>query len=133
MLPPDSLPLTLSLLYGDDVEQGNQKPAWTDVKILDCAEGIGIKCWALLATEAGEHLLRFDGKPVCDTCFEFRRKTSDKLISVASVSAGSEELVLPSSVVRLLNTKREIFVEMSPCDWLGNPQREYATRLTLKR
>lgn len=130
---PDSLPLTLSLLYGDDVEQGNQKPAWTDVKILDCAEGIGIKCWALLATEAGEHLLRFDGKPVCDTCFEFRRKTSDKLISVASVSAGSEELVLPSSVVRLLNTKREIFVEMSPCDWLGNPQREYATRLTLKR
>lgn len=130
---PESLPLKLSLIYGDNVEQGRQKPAWTDIEILDCAKGIGIRGWELLVTEKGEHLLQFDGKPVCDTCFEFRRRTSDRLVGTAFANAGSTELILPTSVIRLLDTRREIFVEMSPCDWLGNPQREYATRLTLKR
>lgn len=130
---PERLPLRLSLIYGDSVEQGRQKPAWTDVEILNCVEGIGIKGWELLATREGEHLLRFDGRPVCDVCFEFRGRTSDKLVGTASAGAESTELVLPSDVVRLLDTKREIAVEMSPCDWLGNPQREYATRLILKR
>lgn len=130
---PESLPLKLSLIYGDNVEQGRQKPAWTDIEILDCAEGIGIRGWELLVTEKGKHLLQFDGKPVCDTCFEFKRRTSDRLIGTAFANAGSTELILPTSVIRLLDTRREIFVEMSPCDWLGNPQREYATRLTLKR
>lgn len=130
---PESLPLRLSLIYGDSVEQGRQKPAWTDVGILNCVKGIGIKGWELLTAREGEHLLRFDGKPVCDVCFEFRRRTSDKLVGTASAGAESTELVLPSDVVRLLDTKREIVVEMSPCDWLGNPQREYATRLILKR
>ena len=130
---PESLPLRLSLIYGDSVEQGRQKPAWTDVEIINCVEGIGIKGWDLLATREGEHLRRFDGKPVCDVCFQFRRRSSDKLIGTATASAESTELVLPSDVVRLLDTRKEVVVEISPCDWLGNPQREYATRLILKR
>ena len=130
---PDNLPLKFSLIYGDDIEQGGWRPAWTDVTILDCIEGLGIRGWKLLTTKADEHVLRFNGKPVCNTLFEFRRKTSSKLVGTVSANEGCTELVLPSSVVRLLDTRKEVIVKISPCDWLGNPQREYATRLTLKR
>lgn len=130
---PECRPLRLSLIYGDDIGQGDLKPAWTDVELLDCIKGIGIKGWTLLTTKAGSQMLRFDGNPVCNTLFEFRRKTSDKIVGTASVGAGSEGLILPSGVVRLLDTRKEVVVEMSPCDWFGEPQREYATRLILKR
>lgn len=130
---PSSRPLKLSLIYGDDVTQGYLRPAWTDAEILDCAEGIGISGWRLLVAANGDHVLRFDGKPVCDVCFEFKKKVGGKLIAKASADAGASELVLPSNVVRLLDTQKKITVEMSPCDWLGDAQQEYATRFILKR
>lgn len=130
---PSSRPLTLTLIYGDDVTQGYPRPAWTDAELLDCAEGLGISGWRLLATANGDHVLRFDGKPVCDVCFEFKRKVGGKLIAEASVDAGTSELILPSNVVRLLDTRKKITVEMSPRDWLGDAKREYATRFILKK
>lgn len=138
---PSRLPLTLSIIYGDDVIQDYgddvtreySRPAWTDIELLDCAEGIGISGWRLLVTAEGNHVLRFDGQPVCDVCFEFKRKVGGKLVAESSAEAGATELVLPPSVVRLLDTQKAIIVEMSPSDWLGDAQREYATKFTLKR
>lgn len=132
---PGALPLKLSLVYGDDVTQGHLVPAWTEVTILDCAEGVGISDWKLLATADGDHVLRFKGCPACDVCFEFKRKMGRRLIAIeeASVDAGATELALPSSVVNLLDAQKTVIMEMSPSDWLGKPQREYATKFTLKR
>lgn len=130
---PNDLPLKLSLIYGDDVTQGYLKPAWTEVAILDCAEGIGISDWKLLVTADGNHVLRFEGRPVCDVCFEFKRKVGGRLIAEASADAGATELVLPPSVVRFLDARKAVIMEMSPSDWLGEPQHEYATKFILKR
>lgn len=130
---PANRSLRLSLIYGDDVTQGYLRPAWTDVDMLECAEGIGINSWQLLVTAEGNRVLRFDGQPVCDVCFEFKRKVGGKLVAESSAEAGATELVLPPSVVRLLDTQKAIIVEMSPSDWLGDVQREYATKFTLKR
>lgn len=130
---PSRRPLRLSLVYGDDVSQKYLRPAWTDVDILDCAEGIGISGWKLLTTSNGEHVLRFEGQPICGVFFEFKRKVGGRLIAGVSADAGATELVLPSSVVRLLDTHKAIIAEMSPSDWLGNAQREYATKFILKR
>lgn len=137
---PSKLPLKLSLIYGDDiygddVTQGHLVPAWTEVTILDCAEGIGISDWKLLATADGNHVLRFKGCPACDVCFEFKRKMGRRLIDIegASVDAGATELVLPSSVVNLLDAQKTVIMEMSPSDWWGKPQHEYSTKFILKR
>lgn len=130
---PRSRPLRVSLVYGDDVSQGYLKPAWTYVKILDCVEGIGISGWRILVTKDGNHVLRFDGQPLCDISFEFKRRAGRKPIAETSVDAGAEELILPSNVVRLLHTKKTVIVEVSPLDWLQDAQREYATMFTLKR
>lgn len=113
--------------------QGYLKPAWTEVAILDCAEGIGISDWKLLVTADGNHVLRFEGRPVCDVCFEFKRKVGGRLIAEASADAGATELVLPPSVVRFLDARKAVIMEMSPSDWLGEPQHEYVTKFILKR
>ena len=84
-------------------------------------------------TAGGNHVLRFDGQPVCDVCFEFKRKAGGKLVAESSAEAGATELVLPSNVVKLLDPQQAIIVEMAPSDWLGDAQREYATKFTLKR
>ena len=130
---PNNRPLRLSLIYGDDVTQGYLRQAWTDVEILDCSEGIGILNWKLLVNNKGEHVLRFEGRPVCDVFFEFKRRANRKSFAEASALADAAELVLPSNVVRSLNTQKSIIVEMSPCDWLGDPQREYVTSFILER
>ncbi|WP_417753716.1 hypothetical protein [Slackia sp.] len=130
---PSSRPLTLSLVYGDDVSQGYLRPAWTDVQLLDCSEGIGINGWKLLVSASGEHVLRFDGSPLCDVCFEFSRKAGGRIIAEAMAEEGSSEVVVPQSVVRLLDANKAIVVEVSPSDWLGESQREYATKFILKR
>ena len=132
---PGALPLKLSLIYGDDVTEGCLKPAWTEVAILECVEGIGISDWKLLATKDGDHVLRFEGRPICDVSFEFKRKMGRRLIDIeeASVDAGATELVLPSSVVKLLDAQKTVIMEMSPSDWWGEPQREYSTKFILKR
>lgn len=131
--PPESIPLKLSLIYGDDVTQGYLTPAWTDIEILDCAQGIGISSWELFVASNGDHILRFEGIPVCDMCFQFRTIERGKLIAQVSVNASVKELVLPTNVVRFLDVQDKVFVEMSPTDWLGEFQCEYATRFILKR
>lgn len=133
---PDSRPLKLSLIYGDDVvTTGYPRRAWTEAVFFDCVQGVGISGWKLLATADGNHVLRFKGCPACDVCFEFKRKMGKRLIPIeeASADAGATELVLPSSVVKLLDAQKMVIMEMSPSDWLGKPQREYATKFTLKR
>ena len=130
---PNNLPLTFSLIYGDDVTQDSSRPAWTEVEMLDCAQGIGILGWKLLVTSVAEHVLRFEGEPACDVYFEFKRKVGKKLVAESFVPAGSAELVLPSKVVRLLDAQKTIIVEMSPSDLFENPEREYAAKFILKR
>lgn len=134
---PTGLPLKLSLCYGDDVSTGEPKPAWTDVQMLDCVEGLGISGWKVLPGDSLGHVLRFEGKPLCDIHFRFfgisrYKERGDKPIATAFVGKGSAEVALPSSVVRQLGIKREVAVEMSPSDSFGDPQREYATSITLK-
>ena len=131
------LPLRLSLCYGDDVSTGELIPAWTDVQMLDCAEGLGINGWKLSPGESLGYVLRFEGRPLCDIHFRFFRlskyKERDKKpIATAFAEKGSAEVVLPSSVVRQMGNKREVAVEMSPSDFFGDPRREYATRIILK-
>ena len=123
----------LTLVYGDDVTQNHLRPAWTESNLLPCAEGIGIKGWRLLMTNEGKHVLRFEGKPLCDAHFAFKRKIGGRLIDEGNIEAGSSEITLPPSVTSLLDTQRKIIVEVSPSDWLGNPLREYATKFTLTR
>lgn len=130
---PSSLPLKLSLAYGDDVTQGYRKPAWLDASLLDCVQGVGILDWRLLVTSTGEHLLRFEGKASCDVNFQFKKKVGRRPIAEAIALTGATELALPECVVRLLDMQKTIIVEVSPCDWFGNPQREYATEFALKR
>ena len=134
---PGRLPLKLSLYYGDDVSTGELKPAWTDVQLLDCAEGLGINGWKLLSSESLGYVLRFEGKPLCDIHFRFFRlsrykERDEKPIATAFAGKGSAEVALPSSVVRQLGSKREVVVEMSPSDFFGDPRREYATKIILK-
>lgn len=134
---PIRLPLKLSLYYGDDVSTGELKLAWTDVQMLDCAEGLGINGWKLMPVESLGYVLRFEGKPLCDIHFRFFRiskyeERDEKPIATASVEKGSSEVALPPSVVRQLSSKREVAVEMSPSDFFGDPRREYATRIILK-
>lgn len=130
------LPLRLSLCYGDDVSTGELIPAWTDVQMLDCAEGLGINGWKLLPAESLGYVLRFEGKPLCDIHFRFFRisryeESDDKPIATASAEKGSTEVFLPPSVVRQLSSKRGVAVEMSPSDFFGDSRREYATRINL--
>ena len=131
------LPLRLSLCYGDDVSTGELIPAWTDVQMLDCAEGLGINGWKLSPGESLGYVLRFEGKPLCDIHFRFFRRSKykerdKKPIATAFAEKGSVEVALPSSVVRQLGNKREVAVEMSPSDVFGDPRREYATSIILK-
>lgn len=131
------LPLRLSLCYGDDVSTGELIPAWTDVQMLDCAEGLGINGWKLSPGESLGYVLRFEGKPLCDIHFRFFRRSKykerdEKPIATAFAEKGSVEVALPSSVVRQLGNKREVAVEMSPSDVFGDPRREYATSIILK-
>lgn len=130
---PCGRPLMLSLIYGDDVTQGYLRPAWTDVQLLDCSEGVGINDWNLLAIGSGEYVLRFDGTPLCDLCFEFKRKAGGKNVAEMTAEKGATQLVIPQSVARLLDAHKTIIVEVSPNDWLGDPQHEYATNFTLRR
>lgn len=134
---PSRLPLKLSLCYGDNVSMGELMPAWTDVQMLDCAEGLGVIGWKLSPSESLGYVLRFEGKLLCDIHFRFFRRSKykerdEKPIATAFAEKGSAELVLPSSVVRQLGNKREVAVEMSPSDFFGGPRREYATRIILK-
>lgn len=138
---PCCLPLKLSLHYGDDVSTGELKPAWTDVQMLDCAEGLGINGWKLLPDESLGYVLRFEGKPLCDIHFRFfilskykdkYKERDNKPIATAFAGKDSVEVALPPSVVRRLGNKREVAVEMSPSDFFGDPRREYATRIILK-
>ncbi len=131
------LPLRLSLCYGDDVSTGELIPAWTDVQMLDCAEGLGINGWKLSPGESLGYVLRFEGKPLCDIHFRFFRRSKykerdEKPIATAFAEKGSAEVALPSSVVRQLGNKREVAVEMSPSGFFGDPRREYATSIILK-
>lgn len=131
--PAQNRSVKLTLVYGDDITQHYLLPAWTEINLLPCAEGIGIKGWRLLITNEGRHVLRFDGKLLCDARFAFKRKIGGRLIDEKEVEIGASEIVLPLSVTRLLDTQKKIILEVSPSDWLGEPLREYATEFTLTR
>ncbi len=130
---PRKKPLRLSLMYGDETTQDSLKPAWTDVELLDCEQGIGIHGWEPRVTSNGAHILRFDGKLACNARFEFKAKAGEKTVAKASVSVGDETLILPSNVAKLLNTHRAVVVEVSPTDWFDNPLSEYTVRFNMRR
>ena len=132
--PPNDRPLTLTIVYGDDVSEGRLKPAWTDMKLLECREGLGISGWSVLADRNGTSFLRFDGAPLCNVHFEFKRKIGGRTVAEEFVPAGSTEVSLPASVSRLLDTQKKLLVEVSPTDyWSDEPMHEYGTTFTLKR
>lgn len=130
---PRNFPLKLSVIYGDNVTEDYLKPAWTDTVLLNCTEGIGINDLRLTTIGPGKHVFRFDGQLLCDACFEFKRRLTGKILAKTSAEKGSTELVIPSNIVRLLDARKEIIVEVSPCDWFDNPQQEYTTRYIVKR
>lgn len=130
---PNERPLKLYLIYGDDVDQNRLTPAWTEMDILKCMQGIGISSWRLLTTKTGEDVLRFEGSPVCNASFVFKTAASGKVIAQLSVPEGATELELPPRVSRLLDSQKTIVVKMSPSDWFGGPQQEHETTFHLKR
>lgn len=132
MAPLDK-PLTLSVVYGDDVSEGYLKPAWTDIELIRCREGVGISGWRLLAKGDGSHILRFDGEPLCDLHFDFRRKAGAAIIGSFDVPAGSLEAPVPEVVVRQLDTRKKLHMTMAPTSWFGEPEYEYSTEFTLER
>lgn len=129
---PKRLPLMISLCYGDDITQGALKPAWTDIVLIECAEGIGIKDWRLALNGANEYVLRFDGEPMCDATLRFIRG-GERLVAEAELSAGQNEIVLPANVTRRLSTRNIITVEILPTDSFGDPQQEYKTSFKLTK
>lgn len=131
--PPNKRPLKLSLIYGDYVTQHRFTPAWSEMDVLDCMQGIGIYGWQLLTTKETGDALHFEGSPVCDTSFVFKSTITGKKIAQSSVPKGATELALPPRVSRLLDAQKTIVVEMSPSDWFGDPQQEHATTFHLKR
>ena len=130
---PSDKPLTLSIIYGDDVSEERLKPAWTDIELLRCKEGVGISGWRLLAKSDGTHILRFDAEPLCDLHFDFRRKAGATIIGSIDVQAGSSEAPIPKAVVRQLDTKKALHMTMAPTSLFGDPEYEYATEFTLER
>ena len=128
---PNRLSLNLFLLYGDDATE--KQLAWTDVQMLDCAEGLGINSWKVLTNGSGKRVLRFNGKPICDIHFKFKRARSEECIGTSMARAGFAELILPPGVARRLDMQKEIIVEMSPSDFFGSPQEDYTAKLILKR
>ena len=123
----------ITLIYGDDIAQDYLRPAWSDIRLVRCAEGVGVKGWKLLMTNEGKHVIRFDGEPLCDVHFTFKRKIGGRVVAEEDVEAGARELVLPGVVTRLLDTQKKILAEVSPTDWLGKPMLEYSTEFTLTR
>ena len=130
---PLDKPLRLSVIYGDDVSEGYLKPAWTDVELIRCREGIGVDGWKLLVRADGVHVIRFDGVPLCDLQIDFRRKTSGNVIGFVSVEAGAKEGELPEQVVRQLNTRKKLLMTIAPTSWFGNPEYEYGSKFTFER
>lgn len=131
---PRKRPLTLSLFYGDNVEQNDLKRAWYDLPMLECAEGIGVEGWRLARNTSGDYELSCDGESLCDVYLEFKRRTSNRLCSKTSVHKGEKRISLPSNVSKLLDAGKTIVMEMSPYDDLTDePQREYTTRFTLRK
>lgn len=132
-LAPAEKPLTISIIYGDDVSEGYLKPAWTDLEPIRCKEGVGISEWKLLAKGDGSHVLRFDCEPLCDLHFDFRRKAGAAIIGSFDVPAGFSEAVVPEVVVRQLNARKKLHMTMAPTSWFGDPEYEYSTEFTLER
>lgn len=130
---PSDKPLKLSIVYGDDVSQGRLKPAWTDLKLLRCREGFGISGWELLAKKDNSHVLRFDGEPLCDLRFDFRRRADASIISSLDVAMGYREVTVPEIVVRRLATWKKLHVTMAPLSLFGDPDYEHSTEFTLER
>ena len=123
----------LTLIYGADISQHYLRPAWTDISLVRCVEGVGVKGWKLLMTNEGKHVIRFDGEPLCDIHFTFKRKIGGRVVAEEDVGEGARELVLPGAVTRLLDTQKKMLAEVSPIDWLGEPMPEYSTEFTLTR
>lgn len=130
---PADRPLALSIVYGDDVSEGRLKPAWTDVPLLRCQEGVGISKWRIYAKSDGSHVLKFEGSPLCNLHFDFKRKVGGRIVAEAEASAGAVELTLPASVVRCLDLHKKILVTVAPTDWFDEPEYEYATEFALER
>lgn len=130
---PVDRPLVLSIVYGDDVSKGRLSPAWTDVPLLRCQEGVGISNWKIYAKSDGSHVLKFEGRPLCNLHFDFKRKVGGRIVAEADASAGAVELTLPASVVRCLDLHKKILVTVAPTDWFGEPEYEYATEFALER
>ncbi|MBR0405267.1 MAG: hypothetical protein IJI68_08725 [Eggerthellaceae bacterium] len=130
---PSDKPLRLSIVYGDDVSEGYLKPAWTNVELVRCREGVGIDGWKVLMKADGTHVIRFDGAPLCDLRLDFRRKIGGKVIGGVSVEAGAEEAELPNLVVKQLDARKKLLMTVAPTSWFGEPEYEYSVEFTFER
>ena len=130
---PADKPLTLSIIYGDEVSQDCLKPAWTNLELLRCREGFGINSWELLVKNDGSHILKFDGEALCGLRFDFKRRTSPTIIGSLDVEKGDREAPIPETLVRQLTTWRKLHVTMAPLSLFGDPDYEHSTEFTLER
>lgn len=130
---PADKPLTISIIYGDDVSEGHLKPAWTELELIHCKEGVGISEWKVITKSDGSHILRFDEAPLCDLHFDFRRKAGAAIIGSSDAQAGRSEATIPEAVVRQLDARKELHMTMAPTSWFGDPEYKYSTEFTLER
>lgn len=130
---PADKPLKISIVYGDDVSEGHLKPAWTELELIRCKEGVGVSGWKVLVKSNGSHVLRFDGEPLCNLHFDFRRKEGAAIIDSLDAQAHCSEVPIPEAVVRQLDARKKLCMTMAPTSWFGDPEYEYSTEFTLER
>jgi hypothetical protein len=130
---PSDKPLTLSIIYGDDVSEGYLKPAWTDLELIRCKEGVGIEGWTVLAKDDGSQFIRFSGKPLCDLRLEFKRKSHGDVMASVDIAENATDITLPEKVTKRLNTQKRLFMNIVPVSLFDEPEYEYAAEFLFER
>lgn len=130
---PADKPLIISIYYGRDSSGSHSETALTDVKLLRCREGVGVKDWNLALRPNGTHLLQFDRAPLCSIQLDFKPKTNDRVIGSVVVEEGVSEVEIPKTVIRTLDVRKRLRVIVAPLSLFGNPEYEYGWELDLER
>lgn len=129
---PESMPLRLSVSFGRKRNEKGLQPAWADVELLPCNEGMGFSKWTI---EIVEHSLSivFDAPVVGDLFVEFALKIGGSVIGQCEIESGETTLALPDPVCSYLRKGRKVVFSMMPTSLFGEPEREYATKYEIDR
>ena len=129
---PKYIPLGLSISFGSKSEGGTVRPAWADINLLSCYEGLGFSTWALKVVDHALAIV-FDSPVVGDVFIEFSLKVGGSIIGGFDIEQGTAVFPLPSEVCAWLRKRRKVNFKIMPTLMFGDPEREYATEYRIDR